>query len=153
MALTALVDRIHSTVPERFHDSQPWVWITGGEPTDHDIQPLIDALQPWRVALATSGVGGCQWPGVRWMSVSPHKRIDSISGQQLHGHELKLTPGLGSLTWHDCEQVRQWASSFAWRYLSPLAGSPDDLARAVSLVTRDPGWQLTIQAHKEWGLQ
>lgn len=34
-----------------------WAWITGGEPTDHDLGPLVQGLKRagLRVALATSG--------------------------------------------------------------------------------------------------
>jgi organic radical activating enzyme len=35
-----------------------WVWLTGGEPTDHDIEPLCRALKTegYKVALATAGM-------------------------------------------------------------------------------------------------
>src|SRR4051794_10222123 len=35
-----------------------WVWLTGGEPTDHDLEPLVDGLHTIHcsVALATAGV-------------------------------------------------------------------------------------------------
>ncbi len=34
-----------------------WAWITGGEPTDHNLERLISALRArhFKIALATSG--------------------------------------------------------------------------------------------------
>ena len=67
-----------------------WVWITGGEPTDHELMPLVVALRRWgfHLALATSGhreVFSC-WD---WVSVSPH---DPARWMQKTGHELKSFP-------------------------------------------------------------
>jgi organic radical activating enzyme len=43
-----------------------WVWITGGEPTDHDLTPLVAAIRRsgYRLALATSGVRAVKLGGV-----------------------------------------------------------------------------------------
>ena len=67
-----------------------WVWITGGEPTDHDLAPLIAELRRRRysIALATSGRRRFI-PPVDWLSVSPHD-VDTL---QLYGSEVKLVHG------------------------------------------------------------
>jgi organic radical activating enzyme len=77
-----------------------WVWITGGEPTDHDLVPLFAALRRggFRIAVATAGTrlvpqGSC-WDGVDFLSVSPH----SVSSwMQKSGSQINIVPGLNGL--------------------------------------------------------
>ena len=148
VSVATLVERVRSVAPERFHITHPWVWITVGEPTDHDLQPLIDALQPWRVALAESGHNGQQhFDGLSWRSVSPHRRIEG-----LYGSEVKMIPRLGSLTWSDVEDHAMWATNFAYRWVQPLAGSTDEQQRCIDFCLRTPGVQMSSQAHLGWNI-
>jgi 7-carboxy-7-deazaguanine synthase len=143
--------------PQRFSaEDGPWVWITGGEPTDHDLLPLIDLLATThRIALCTSGthdsVRGCgpiiDHPGVRWVSVSPHQVLKG-----LHGHEVKLVPGLGALYWEDLNDI-DWVRHFAHKWVQPLAGSREELQHAITWVQEHPGWKLSTQAHKTWAIK
>ena len=142
-----LVAEVQSVVsPERQH-TQPWVWITGGEPNDHDLEPLIDVLHTvgFKVAVATSGKTAMQTK-VDWLSVSPH----SPDLMQRHGHELKIVPSLNGLRWEDVPNLGRY--SFAWRFIQPLAGSADEMQKAIAFVRDTPGWRLSIQAHKVWGI-
>ena len=76
-----VLEKIHSEVKDK------WVWITGGEPTDRDLVPLIRQLQDrgLSVAVATSGHRRFT-PTVDWLSVSPHQ-VEGFS--QTYGHEIK----------------------------------------------------------------
>src|SRR6185295_1720730 len=83
------VKEIVSTVASLAGTTVDWVWITGGEPTYLDLQPLIDQLYSvgLRVALATAGTrsvkkgryyevvnGKSVWnAGYDFVSVSPHR--------------------------------------------------------------------------------
>lgn len=137
-----LLVEIQRAIPAGFQ--RPWVWLTGGEPTDHNLEPLIDALRTIRlpVALATSGVRSAP-QGVDWLSVSPH-RLDI---PQRHGHELKVVPGLNGLSWDDIRsEIVRW--TFPYRYLQPLAGA--DQVECLAFVREHPGWRLGLQAHKVW---
>jgi 7-carboxy-7-deazaguanine synthase len=140
VVLEELVCEIQAAVPEGF--TWPWVWITGGEPTDHDIAPLVDALRTvgFRVALATAGTKPT--PGVDWLSVSPH----SVDVVQRHGHEIKVVPGLNGLTWEALAEIKHW--SFPWRFIQPLWGA--DVTPYIEFVKTNPGWRLASQAHKGW---
>lgn len=140
-----LVDRIQHESGRAF--AMPWVWITGGEPTDQNLIPLCQELKlrGFRLALATSGVRLLPRELVEllnWISVSPHQRIF----EQHYGHELKVVPGLGLLTWNDVHEIR---ASFPYKFVQPM---PKDLARAIEFVKTYPGWQLSPQAHKWWRL-
>lgn len=157
-----LVAEIQAAAPPAF--IRPWVWLTGGEPTDHDLGPLIDLLHTvgYRVALATSGVRQVpiEWQ-VEWLSVSPH----FANAVQRFGHELKVVPELNDLTWGAVEAIDRVCHSFPWRYIQPIeyrtvngpekdgAASHESLKRCINFVQTHPGWRLTIQAHKVWGLK
>jgi 7-carboxy-7-deazaguanine synthase len=143
VTIEALLVEIQAAIPA--HAKRPWVWITGGEPTDHDIVPLIDCLHTLKlpVALATSGVRPAP-NGLEWLSVSPH----SVDAKQRNGHEVKAVPGLNGLSWEDIEEIGRW--SFPYRYVQPLDGTPPD--ECVRFVLSHPGWRLGIQAHKVWNV-
>ena len=145
-SLEEILEDIKKAVPKEF--TWPWVWITGGEPTDQRIHPLIDALRTlnYRVALATSGVRFVSQETtalINWLSVSPH----FPAFKQWIGHEVKLVPGLGRLTWENLP-VRE-CGSFPWKYIQTLP-TPSEIAKGVEWVKQHPGWRLTPQAHKYW---
>lgn len=55
VSVDELLQRVRDVTPADF--VRPWAWITGGEPLDHDLEPLSDGLHAlgFSVALATSG--------------------------------------------------------------------------------------------------
>lgn len=144
---------------ERAHKAWPvnrdrWVWVTGGEPTDHDLQDLLGVLDAGghRVALATSGCREVIRP-VDWLSVSPH---DMEPLRQPYGQELKLVDGLNGLDPEAWAQVYDREVDFFYRYVQPVtvAGKedPESLARCLDFIRRRPGWALSRQDHVAWGL-
>lgn len=140
-----LVAEIQSVIPSGF--SRPWVWITGGEPTDHDLAPLVTVLQAinCNVAIATSGVRRLP-VRVEWVSVSPH----APEPKQSNGHELKVVPQLNGLAWSAVEELGRL--SFPWKFIQPLAGDAENQQACVAFVREHPGWRLSPQAHKAWGI-
>jgi 7-carboxy-7-deazaguanine synthase len=144
-----IAERVLSVTPSSYRVARPWVWITGGEPCDHDLAPLISELKKTHlVALCTSGEGRHakdMWPGC-WVSLSPHRVIDGK-----HGSEVKLVPGLGNLTWNDLDDLSVWRN-FPIKWVQPLAGEPAELSRAIAYVLTHPGVQLSTQAHKVWSI-
>ncbi len=131
-----------------------WTWVTGGEPTDHDLWPLLEELRLCgKIAVATSGEKslGAAARLVDFLSVSPHKTPAELV--QRIG-QLNLVPGLGGLRLADWEDFD--ASGFHDRYVTPLysrhTNAPENVAECVSYVRRHQGWKLGTQAHKQWGL-
>lgn len=128
-----------------------WAWITGGEPTDHDLLPLAQGLASagLKVALATSGhreVGACA-PWIDWISVSPH---DPEKWAVRRGHELKLVPGLNGFAIRDFAAKLKQPSNWAHRFVQPCDGKPETVAECVGWVEAHPEWRMTVQAHKTW---
>lgn len=129
-----------------------WVWITGGEPTDYDLGPLLFHLREknFSIALATSGKRRFI-PPVDWLSVSPH----STKISQRYGSEVKLVDGLNGLDideWMEANPDSQ--TDFMYRYVQPLSiggiESKDSLHRCLEFLKRHPNWSLSRQDHHIW---
>lgn len=138
-----------------------WVWITGGEPTIHDLPPLLSRLHRYgfRVALATAGTKAVQMGTARvydggpaFLSVSPH-RIDETWVQR-RGDQLNIVPGLNGLKLADLEGVD--VSGFSHKFVTPFWYSRTDRAErvqeCVEWVQSHVGWRLGNQNHKNWKL-
>jgi hypothetical protein len=141
--------------------SARWVWITGGEPTDHPLGDLVKELQRggFRVALATSGVRaeakdgwkvreGRAWGGADFVSVSPHFSPSKLAVRG--GSQINLVPGLNGLALADWEQTD--LKGFGCRWVTPLAGSPESVSECVGFLHRRGDFRLGTQAHKGWRL-
>lgn len=139
-------------------DGAQWVWLTGGEPTIHDLPTLVCEMRKYafRTAVATSGINtvlrgwGRHLPhkgGVEFVSVSPH----TVGDEWVHrrGDQLNVVPGLNGLKLEDFKYLD--LSGFDNLYVTPMApgGAVDE---CVDWVTRHPNWKLGVQAHKVWGL-
>lgn len=135
-----------------------WVWLTGGEPTDHDLRPLVEELRRagYRIALATAGTRpvtlGSFWGGVDFVSVSPHRLDDSWVLRR--GDQLNLVPGLNGLRLEDWRD--DLGAVFVHRWVTPCWYTPADraerLRECMDFVQSRPGWRLGIQAHRHWNL-
>ena len=159
LALDELLSRVARVIPSGVRDQ--WVWVTGGEPTDRDLRPLLSGLkkQGYSTAVATSGIRRVV-PMVDWLSVSPHS-LEPDKFQQRHGDEIKLAEGLNGLdldAWY--AEFPDERTDFAHRYVQPLwigdavNGHEDQnsMARCLNFLGRHPSWSLSRQDHKTWGV-
>lgn len=137
------------------------VCITGGEPTDHDVLPLVAALRDegYRVHMETSGARSVMGYPLEWLTVSP-KTGDYV---QRVGHTLKIVV---RPEWGDAVKAWDYVCSFDantdffHRYLQPLTvdGKPINLNTVVEMVSNgyrnsNGRWALSWQAHRAWGLK
>lgn len=149
-----IANRCIQLVPNLPHK---WVWITGGEPMDRDLLPLIKALRDRKlfVALATSGNKQVPTsPGyesfVDFLSVSPHEPSLWV---QRTGDELKLIPGLkGHHLLAFESELNQLGVAFGYKYVIPCDGKPDTVLECQQWVETHPTWLMGVQAHKCWNL-
>lgn len=146
VGVDALAERILESFPDDVRDR--WVWITGGEPADQDLSPLVRRLHRAgiAVAVATSGVKRVVAP-VDWLSVSPHGLLS-----QRYGNEVKIVPGLNGLDARSWIAQNDGTIDFWLRFLQPLHGDEKGLSECLALRERFPHWGLSLQAHKIWGL-
>jgi hypothetical protein len=133
-----------------------WAWITGGEPTDHDVTPLVASLRAagFLVAMVTSGVRpvlvGSFRGGVDYLYVSPH---DPARWVQRSGDVLNLVPGLNGFGLDVFgPALAECADRFSYRYVTPCEGDPGSLKTCLDWLASRPRWRLGIQAHKRWDL-
>lgn len=151
IGLTTIIGRVLDVTPSASRDR--WAWVTGGEPTDHDLKPLLRTLRSsgYSTALATSGVRRFI-PPVDWLSVSPHTTVLA----QRYGNEIKLIEGLGGTVdldlWHDANPDD--TTDFMYRYVQPLTingiESRSSLERCLAFLKTRPNWSLSRQDHRHW---
>ncbi len=138
-------------------DRDKWVCITGGEPTDHDILPILKALKGagFSTMLISSGVRRVI-PPVDWLSISPHY-IESAKLRQRYGNEIKLVDGLNGLDLNEwIKQNPDESTDFFYRYVQPLwkdgGECPESMARCLAFLKQHHNWALSRQDHKLWGV-
>lgn len=149
-----IVDMVRAVCPAG--DRDWWVWITGGEPTDRDLRPLIRELKSsgFSVCVASSGSSRLIHP-VDWLSISPHS-ADPAKFQQRYGNEIKLVDGLHGLSldeWHAAWPDDR--TDFLYRYVQPVwvdgHEDPASVERCKEFLRRNPRWAMSRQDHKHWG--
>lgn len=132
---------------------QRWAWITGGEPTDHHLDALIEALRAknFSIALASSGHRPVT-AQVDWLSISPH---DPAKWQQTTGDEVKIVPGLNGFGIEDFRRAHlDEQINFLHRFVQPLSiekvEDPESLRVCLEFLRSHPNWALSRQDHHYW---
>lgn len=132
------------------------VWITGGEPLDHDLEPLVSAIRDagfW-VSIATSGHIRVPdrlryWHQCR-ICVSPH---DPAKWVEMVGDELNIVPGLAGHSLAEfVDHMAKTPNAFRAKRVTPCDGIHGAVAECVDFVAKNCGWTLGVQAHKSWGV-
>ncbi|NJK59433.1 MAG: 7-carboxy-7-deazaguanine synthase QueE [Oscillatoriales cyanobacterium SM2_1_8] len=130
-----------------------FVVITGGEPTLHDLRPLLAALRSagLRSHLETSGAHPLQGDP-DWVSLSPkpfREPLPAIYGQ---ASELKVVIAKPEdLTWAE-DQSRRVPAPIP-RFLQPEWSRQDLWGEVFEYVQAHPPWRLSLQTHKWLGLR
>jgi 7-carboxy-7-deazaguanine synthase len=120
------------------------VCITGGEPTDHDLLPLLAVLDDYKIHIETSGVRRLNDLAFDWVTVSPK----SIRFEQRTGDALKLVIR-PEWTFDDVDTYLAVAGSgFTHVYLQPLWGV--NHTQVLEMVKQRAGLRLSTQSHKYW---
>lgn len=139
---------------EAVRGNASWVFLTGGEPADHDLRELVEVARlNGRVALVTSGHVQMPWtPPLDFLTVSPH---DPAKWVVRWGTVLNIVPGLNGAKLADFEPVLSGAR-FEFKYVTPLSVNgrtdPASLAECLAWLETHQGWKLGVQAHKSWGI-
>lgn len=123
------------------------VSITGGEPTDHELTPLLHALDGYEIHLESSGIRAA--PFVKWLTVSP-KTFDY---QQRTGDVLKVVVR-PEWTWAEVDQLLV-NTCFDYHYLQPLtvANEPINMNQILRMVQDRPMWSISMQTHRLWRIR
>ena len=145
-----IVDHIRAEYP-----SFAWVLITGGEPSEQSLAPLVNALHATglRAALETSGTGrGHVGANMDWVCVSP--KIDMPGGRRIipevvaEADEIKHVVGKPS----DIEQLDQLLSDCGVVGGSVICLQPMSRNQAATQLcvrtVQERAWRLSPQMHK-----
>ncbi len=131
-----------------------WIMLTGGEPLEQEIAPLVRALQGkgFRVCLETSGtvLGDLDRITVDWVSVSPkfHKELDHrVLGL---ADEIKTVIGRQQ----DIDDMKDLIGELGVDTtgviisLQPMSQGKKAIRICVEAVLANPEWRLSLQMHK-----
>ena len=150
LTVDAIVARVQEVTPA---SRDQWVWITGGEPADRNLLPLLTGLKRagFSTAIATSGKHRVI-PPCDWLSVSYHGGYPLL---QKYGNEIKLVDGLNGMDFDDfLSQYPDEHTDFLYRYVQPLwrdgAEDASSLRRCLEWLRSHPNWSLSRQDHKHW---
>jgi 7-carboxy-7-deazaguanine synthase len=126
------------------------VCITGGEPLDHDLRPLLAVLSAGdhHVHLETSGSIDAP-DGIDWITVSPKEGCrDSML---VRAQQIKLLVD-GDLSTEHWRQKLEAVGSKALVFIQPINGPQEldrqNMARAFAITQQIPAWRLSVQLHK-----
>lgn len=133
---------------------QRWVLLSGGEPADQPLGPLVNSLKTagLKVALETSGTApGFIGAGCNWVVVSP--KIDMPGGKEIRGDaltaadEIKMVIGKQA----DFEVFDDLVVKYNLHHkiicLQPMSQSQKATDLCMKAV-EERGWRLSIQLHK-----
>lgn len=137
------------------------VCVTGGEPTEHPLGPLVESLRAdgYRVALATAGVREACRDGFEidarhfdFVSVSPHFLDDRWKLRT--GSQVNIVPGLNGLRLEDAVGIDldQWQAGWVTPCWYGARNRMERVSECLAFVGRNPRWRIGIQAHKYWGV-
>ena len=150
LTVDGIVARVREVTPA---SRDQWVWITGGEPADRNLLPLLTGLKRagFSTAIATSGKHRVI-PPCDWLSVSYHGGYPLL---QKYGNEIKLVDGLNGMDFDDfLSQYPDEHTDFLYRYVQPLwrdgAEDASSLRRCLEWLRSHPNWSLSRQDHKHW---
>jgi 7-carboxy-7-deazaguanine synthase len=132
-----------------------WILLTGGEPAEQELDPLVSQLKQagYKIAIETSGTGtGHLRADPDWICVSP--KFDMPGGKEVlricleTAHEIKHVVGksadIGRL---DQALERLRLRNDAIISLQPLSLSKKATELCIQTVIRR-GWRLSLQTHK-----
>ncbi len=130
--------------------SRPFVVLTGGEPSIHNLDPLLQKFyhKDFYVAAETNGTGKYidtpSHVGLNWLTVSPKFKLPPEEGFLSMADEIKIVldgkinPG------------NYYRGDVEYHYIQPCS---EDYKPAIEYVLNHPHWHLSIQVQKVIGVR
>jgi 7-carboxy-7-deazaguanine synthase len=137
------------------HAGPQWILLTGGEPADQELRPLVEAFHAYgyKVAIETSGTArGLLDAPIDWVCVSPKVAMpggrDVLPEVMAQADEVKMVIGKDAdLARFDALVQRSTLKQSAQLCLQPVSQSTSATALCIDTV-QARGWRLSIQMHK-----
>jgi 7-carboxy-7-deazaguanine synthase len=140
------------------HPGPKWVLVTGGEPAQYDLRPLVGALkaEEYRVALETSGTEvGHLDAGFDWVCVSP--KLNMPGGKVVQPEALASADEIKHVVGRprDIDDLDALIAEYLLKPTVQICLQPVSLSdRATQLcieTVQARGWRLSVQTHKYIG--
>lgn len=139
-----------------------WALLTGGEPCQQEIGPLVKRLQSvgFKVALETSGtapIDALASACLDWVCVSP--KIDQPGGKRVYSqvigraNEIKFVVGKKSDVETLKDNLKKWKEKLkSWNDATEILLQPMSMNEKATQICMDAatkhGWRISIQTHK-----
>ena len=142
------------------HPGPKWVLVTGGEPAQYDLSPLVAALHEaeYRVAIETSGTEkGHLNAKFDWVCVSP--KLNMPGGKTVHLETLTQADEIKHVVGRQVDidnldqlLVAAQPPTSTQICLQPVSTSPKATELCLETVMAR-GWRLSVQTHKYIGVK
>ena len=133
-----------------------FVVLTGGEPTIHNLNPLVNKLQTkFYVAIETNGTRMAHIPpGVSWVTLSPKLDVVYTDEDYAGADELKIVfdECVGRMNLKAIEKQLN-IKDLMQRGCCFIQPCSEDYKPAVDFVMTHPQWRLSVQIQKVIGLR
>lgn len=149
---------IIETIREK-HEGPQWVLVTGGEPAQYDLRPLVKAIHQvgLKAALETSGTElGHVEAGFDWVCVSP--KMNMPGGKKVRAEAFRVADEVKHVIGRhqDVVELDALLASLTLKPETQICLQPVSLsqkATALCLETvQERGWRLSVQMHKYIGI-
>ena len=154
LSATAVAEHIQA-----HHPGPRWVLVTGGEPAQYDLRPLVTAIHNigLKAAIETSGTEvGHVGAGFDWVCVSP--KLNMPGGKTVQpaalavANEIKHVVGRQQDIDELDELLTLALKPDVHICLQPVSISPKATALCLEVV-QQRGWRLSVQMHKYIGVK
>jgi 7-carboxy-7-deazaguanine synthase len=158
------LDALAAEAAEAAAAGAAFVVVTGGEPLQHDLGPLCQALRNaggLPLHLETSGVGRASGQ-FDWITLSPKRHRPPDDGLLGRCHELKVVVATAedlafAAAMAERAQALRRRSDPSMAspalLLQPVWGEAEGLDLAIGHVRQHPAWRLSLQTHKWLGVR
>jgi len=125
------------------------VVITGGEPTQYNLEKLTKALSEYKIEIYLETSGAYKLFGkFDWICISPKKRQLPLDENLLKANELKVI----IYNHHDfifAEEMKKKVSNECHLFLQPEWSKRDEyLPLIIDYIQKHTEWRLSLQTHK-----
>ncbi len=134
------------------------ICLTGGEPLNHDLEPLVVQAAEGGLTVHVETSGTVELPDWAfdliprpWITASPkYGMLPAVLGR---ADEIKLLVDER----FSLERARALVGSHPLIYLQPVNAEHEldraNVDRCLSLLVREPRWRMSTQSHKIWGMR
>ncbi|MGA7304194.1 MAG: 7-carboxy-7-deazaguanine synthase QueE [Rhodothermales bacterium] len=128
------------------------VVVTGGEPTMHQLGPLVDSLHEAGLEVHLETSGAYEITGAfDWVTLSPKKYSPPVAANYALVDELKVVVAHRSdFEWGERHLIH--CPDGVHASFQPEWESPTMLPLIVEYVKEHPKWQISLQTHKYLGI-